>query len=233
MASDLARQRDELARLYEQAALTATLSERNRLARELHDTIAQGLTAVTMQLEAAQRSFDRDRVRTRARLGRAHELARDALEDVRRSVWTLAAPLVDGQALSEALGELTQRFSERSGLPTSYQHSGPTPTLGHTATTQVLRVAQEALQNVEKHAQASQVDVESQLDQAEFRILVRDDGAGFDPSISQEREDGAAGGFGLISLRERARLAGGTLHVESAPGAGTCVSLRIPLKRET
>jgi signal transduction histidine kinase len=105
----------ENARLYEQAHLSATLTERNRLARELHDTIAQGLTAVTMQLEAAQRSFDRDPVRTRARLGRAHELAREALEDVRRSVWTLAAPLVNGYALSEALGELTRRFAERTG----------------------------------------------------------------------------------------------------------------------
>ncbi|MFY0100023.1 histidine kinase, partial [Acinetobacter baumannii] len=84
------------------------LAERNRLARELHDTIAQGLTAVTMQLDAAQRSFDRDAERTRARLQRAHELARETLEDVRRSVWTLAAPLVDGAALRDALDDLTK-----------------------------------------------------------------------------------------------------------------------------
>ncbi len=121
----------ENARLYEQAHLSATLTERNRLARELHDTIAQGLTAITMQLEAAQRSFDRDALRTRARLGRAHELARETLDNVRRSVWTLAAPLVDGQVLSEALNDLTQRFADRTGLPARYQHCGPSPTLGH------------------------------------------------------------------------------------------------------
>src|SRR5262249_29998343 len=150
-----------------------------------------------MQLEAAQRSFDRDPARTRARLGRAHELAREALEGVRRSVWTLAAPLVDGQALSEALGELTGRFAERSGVPARYQHSGPAPTLRHAAATQVLRIVQEALQNVEKHAMATQVQVESQHDASEFRVQVRDDGAGFDPHALRDGDAGTAGGFGL------------------------------------
>jgi signal transduction histidine kinase len=220
----------ENARLYEQARLSATLAERNRLARELHDTIAQGLTAVTMQLEAAQRSFERDPGRARARLGRAHELARQSLEDVRRSVWTLAAPLIDGQALSQALDELTQRFAARTGITASYSHSGPAPTIGHTAATQVLRVVQEALQNVEKHAQATRICVESALDEVQLRVQVRDDGVGFDPGAPQRTD--ISGGFGLLSLRERARLAGGTLQVESAPGAGTRVTVAISVKRK-
>jgi signal transduction histidine kinase len=222
----------ENARLYEQAHLSATLAERNRLARELHDTIAQGLTAITMQLEAAQRSFDRDALRTRARLGRAHELAHETLDNVRRSVWTLAAPLVDGQALSEALDELTQRFAERTGLPARYQHCGPSPQLGHAAATQVLRLVQEALQNVEKHARATQVGVASQLDEAGFCIQVRDNGVGFDQHALPKHDSDAAGGFGLVSLRERARLAAGTLQVESTPGMGTCLTLTIPARRE-
>ena len=227
----------ENARLYEQARFSATLTERNRLARELHDTIAQGLTAVTMQLEAAQRSFERDPARARARLGRAHELAREALEDVRRSVWTLAAPLVDGQALSQALDELTQRFAERTGLEASYRHSGPAPALGHAAATQVLRIVQEALQNVEKHAQATQVWVESALAANELQVEVRDDGIGFEPGAPRHGDaDGdadASNGFGLISLRERARLSGGTLQVESAPGAGTRIALIIGITHDT
>jgi signal transduction histidine kinase len=225
----------ENARLYEQARFSATLAERNRLARELHDTIAQGLTAVTMQLEAAQRSFERDPARARARLGRAHELARETLEDVRRSVWTLAAPLVDGQALSEALDELTQRFAERTGLATSYSHSGPAPALGHAATTQVVRIVQEALQNVEKHAQATQVSVESTLAADELRVQVRDDGVGFEPGAPQSgpgSDGGAADGFGLLSLHERARLSGGMLHIESAPGAGTRIAVTIPIEHD-
>ena len=211
----------ENARLYEQARLSATLSERNRLARELHDTIAQGLTAVTMQLEAAQRGFERDPARARTRIIRAHELARAALEDVRRSVWTLAAPLIDGRALGHALEELTEQFAARTGLPASYAHSGPPPPLGHAAATQVLRIVQEALQNIEKHAHAQTVAVGSALEDGELRIWVRDDGVGFAPDAPLPHSDG--NGFGLLSLRERARLAGGTLHVESAPGAGTCV----------
>jgi signal transduction histidine kinase len=215
----------ENARLYEQARLSATLAERNRLARELHDTIAQGLTAVTMQLEAAQRGFERDPARARARVGRAHELARAALGDVRRSVWTLAAPLIDGGALAEALAELTERFAERTGLAASYAHSGPPIVLGHAAATQVLRVAQEALQNVEKHARAGTVEVRSAAEAGQLRVWVRDDGAGF----AALPEPGAGGGFGLLSLHERARLAGGTLQVESAPGAGARVMVTVPM----
>jgi signal transduction histidine kinase len=215
----------ENARLYEQSRLSATLSERNRLARELHDTIAQGLTAVTMQLEAAERGFERDPARARTRIARAHELARAALEDVRRSVWTLAAPLIDGRALGHALEELTERFATRTGLPASYAHSGPPPPLGHAAATQVLRIVQEALQNVEKHARAHTVAVGSALANGELRIWVRDDGVGFAPDSPPAHSNGD--GFGLLSLRERARLAGGTLQVESAPGVGTCVIVTI------
>jgi signal transduction histidine kinase len=216
----------ENARLYEQSRLSATLSERNRLARELHDTIAQGLTAVTMQLEAAQRGFERDPARARARIARAHELARESLEDVRRSVWTLAAPLIDGQALGDAIGDLAERFAARTGLPASYRHSGPPPPLGHAAATQVLRIVQEALQNVEKHARASEVAIGSETEDGELRVWVRDDGVGFAPGA--EQANSAGHGFGLLSLRERARLAGGTLHVVSAPGEGTRVLIVIP-----
>jgi signal transduction histidine kinase len=216
----------ENARLYQQSHLSATLSERNRLARELHDTIAQGLTAVTMQLEAAQRSFERDPPRARARIARAHELARESLEDVRRSVWTLAAPLIDGHALPDALSNLTGRFTVRTGLPASYWHSGPPPPLSHTAATQVLRIVQEALQNVEKHAQATEVTVGSEMCAGDLRVWVHDNGVGFGPD--QIGVDGAAGnGFGLVGMRERARLAGGSLQIESDLGAGTRIAIAI------
>jgi len=216
----------ENARLYEQARLSATLAERNRLARELHDTIAQGLTAVTMQLEAAQRGFERDPNRARVRVTRAHELAREALADVRRSVWTLAAPLVDGNALSAALEDLTARFGARTGLNANYAHSGPPIQLDHAAATQVLRIVQEALLNIEKHARANAVQVGSAMEHGSLQVWVRDDGVGFAAGLPPEHV-ASGNGFGLLSLHERARLAGGTLQVESAPGAGTVVSVTI------
>jgi signal transduction histidine kinase len=178
-----------------------------------------------MQLEAAQRGFARDPARAQTRIARAHELSRAALEDVRRSVWTLAAPLIDGRALDHALEELTERFAVRTGLPASYAHSGPPPPLGHAAATQVLRIVQEALQNVEKHAQAHAVAVGSELADGQLRIWVRDDGIGFAPDAPPAQANG--NGFGLLSLRERARLAGGTLQVDSAPGQGTRVIVTI------
>jgi signal transduction histidine kinase len=231
LAAALERERDELARLMaenarlaEQARVAATLAERNRLARELHDTIAQGLTATTMQLEAAQRAFERDPQRARARLVRAHELVRTTLDDVRRSVWTLAEPLVDATHLPSELEALTQRFRERSGVPATFHHRGAAPQIDAAAATQLLRVAQEALTNIEKHAGARQVALELRVDEQQVQLAVRDDGCGFDPTTIRS-SDGS--GFGLVSLRERARLAGATLALESAPGQGTCVTMAI------
>lgn len=214
------------ARLFDQAGQSATLAERNRLARELHDTIAQGLTALTMQLEAANRAFDRDAERAKTRLARATELARETLGDVRRSVWTLAAPLADGDALVAALREATERFENRSGVRAQYSHRGSEPALDHGIATQVLRIVGEALTNVQKHAAASCVEVGSAIDGADLRLWVHDDGAGFEPGSLGQSSPGA--GFGLFSLHERARLAGGTLHVDSRLGHGTTVELRIP-----
>jgi signal transduction histidine kinase len=219
----------ENAQLYERVQLSAVLTERNRLARELHDTIAQGLTAVTMHLEAAQRSWGRDPVRTRQRVARAHELSRTTLDDVRRSVWTLAAPLIDGASLDTALHQLTQDWHGRTSIAATYTRNGAVPRLGHAAATQALRIAQEALQNVEKHAHASSVAVELATSARAVVVRVRDNGVGFVHPDPAARLDAGGNGFGLHSLRERARIAGGELHVTSAPGAGTSVELVISL----
>lgn len=233
LAAELAAERDamaalaaENARLAGEAGLSATLAERNRIARELHDTIAQGLTAVAMQLEAADRAFERDPARSRARLGRANALARETLAEVRRSVWTLAAPVVEGQALGQALAELTARFGERTGLEAAYCHAGPPLDLDSERSAQLLRLAQEALQNVEKHAAARRVEVGTRRDPGGATALwVCDDGRGFDPADPPASTDG--GGFGLHSLRERARLAGADLQIASAPGRGASVTVTI------
>lgn len=211
------------AQLYQQAMLTATLAERNRLARELHDTIAQGLTAVTMQIDAAQRGLDRDPERVRARLQRASDLSRATLDDVRRSVWTLASPLIDGAALHAALTEQCAQFGERTGIDTRYASSGPPPQLGPAAASQLLRIVQEALHNVEKHAQAEQVIVSTACCEGKLQVTIDDDGIGFDPGSPAS----GAGGYGLISLRERANLIGSELAITSAPGQGTRIAVTL------
>jgi signal transduction histidine kinase len=211
-------------------AAAATLAERNRIARELHDTIAQGLTATAMQIEAAQRAFERDPERARARLARGHELARETLADVRRSVWALAAPEILGDDLGAALADQARRFAARTGLQADYAHSGPPLSLPGERAVQVLRIVQEALQNVEKHAAAAGVQVRSCRDAAGTRVWVCDNGRGFDPAAPPASP--AGGGFGLVSLRERARLAGGALEVSSLPGGGARVSVHLPAAAE-
>lgn len=215
----------ENARLYARAQEIATLAERNRLARELHDTIAQELTATTMQLEAAQRAFDRDPARARQRLARAHDLARAALANVRRSVWALAEPLVDGAGLPAALAEQARQLALRSGIAAECRHSGPPPPLDAVAATHVARIVQEALHNIEKHARASQVSVVSCTSDDYFQVAVRDNGVGFVPDAGN-----AVAGYGLSGMHERARLAQGSLQITSAPGAGTMIALVVPVR---
>jgi signal transduction histidine kinase len=217
----------ENARLAHEAQQSATLAERNRIARELHDTIAQGLSALTMQIEAAQRSFDRDPERTRTRLARAHELARETLADVRRSVWTLASPIAEGAELERLLAEQAQRFSQRTGVPADIMHTGPPLVLPSEQAIQVVRIVQEVLQNIEKHAHASRVQVHSTNNGAGMTVCISDDGVGFEPDRSLP--DGQGHGFGLIGLRERARLAAAELQLHSAIGQGTTIELRLPL----
>ncbi|WP_165360797.1 sensor histidine kinase [Candidatus Chloroploca sp. Khr17] len=213
----------ENARLAREAGAAATLAERNRIARELHDTIAQGLTAITMQLEAAQRAFERDPERARVRLARAHELARTTLGDVRRSVWTLAETSLSDQQIDLVLQQQARQFQERTGIATTWNYAGRGLALPPEQAEQVARIVQEALVNIEKHAYARHVEVGLCAEEAVYRVWVRDDGVGFDPAQPISSTNG--GGFGLISLRERARLAGGDLQLASRVGGGTTLSL--------
>lgn len=233
LSAELAAERDALAalaaenaRLAAENAQAATLAERNRIARELHDTIAQGLTAVAMQLEAAERAFGRDPGRARQRVARANELARETLAEVRRSVWTLAAPVVEGPALGAALVSLAERFGERTGVVARYTHAGPPLALDGERAAQLFRIAQEALQNVERHAAARTVELATRHEpDGAVTLRVRDDGRGFDPAAPPAPSSG--GGFGLHSLRERARLAGGSAQIDSALGQGTTITVTL------
>jgi two-component system NarL family sensor kinase len=210
----------ERARLFGRSAQFGALEERNRLAREIHDTLAQGLTAVSLQLESAdallEAGADPERVRQFVQQGLA--LTRSNLEEARRSVLDLRAAPLEGRTLSEALAELTQQAK----LPVQFEVSGSRPLPPHIEIG-LYRIAQEALTNVVRHAQATQATLSLRLTPQQVDLMVADDGQGFD------LDDVAADRFGLVGLQERVKLLNGRFHLESEPGAGTRLHIEIPL----
>ncbi|OIJ26576.1 sensor histidine kinase [Nocardioides luteus] len=219
----------ENARLQEQLVAqsrqTGVRDERERLAREIHDTIAQSLAGVVAQLQAAQGSADDEDVRRR--VTRATEMARTALVEARRSVQDLApAELADG-CLTDALSGLVTAWGSDHGATVSFTVVGEARALHTEVEATLLRIAQEALANVAKHSGAARVGVTLTFDDVaegpEVTLDVRDDGAGFEPGLP--RKDTS---FGLGVMRDRAERLAGTFTLESAPGSGTAVSARVP-----
>jgi signal transduction histidine kinase len=214
------------AALSAQSQRTAVLSERARLAREIHDTLAQQLTAVVLQLEAAEGLVARDADRAHRAVEVARGMARSALQEARRSVWDLRPTPLTATGLVAALAAEVNGWRERSGIAATFRGAGSDRPLPLTPTAEValLRILQEALTNVARHSDAARVDVRLSRVGDEVRLTVEDDGRGFVTDA-----DTRAGSFGLIGMAERARLAGGTLTVMSTPGKGTTVAVQVPL----
>lgn len=211
-------------RLLAQSRETGVRDERERLAREIHDTIAQSLAGVVAQLQAAEGSADAgDAGDVRRRVARATEMARTALVEARRSVQDLTPAELADAGLPDALSALVATWRDDHGVEASFVVVGETTALHSEVEATLLRIAQEALANVAKHAGASRVGITLTFDESEVILDVRDDGCGFDPTAP--RRDSA---FGLGVMRNRAQRLAGTLTVESAPGTGTALSARIP-----
>ncbi|MEE8346251.1 MAG: GAF domain-containing protein [Dehalococcoidia bacterium] len=219
--------------LHEVAQETARLEERNRLAREIHDTLAQSLTGLVIQLDTAEDLLGRDPEAARSEIRSARGLARDSLEEARRSVWDLQPLALASGALTEALqGVLAQ--TSKTGIRTSIEVEGDSPdSIDRRSELTVLRIVQEALSNVRHHSSAKNVAVRMAYTPTMLRLQVSDDGDGFDPSSVQGVLSPTGGGFGLTSMHERARLAGGHLEVRSAPGMGTQIEFEIPYQPDT
>jgi two-component system NarL family sensor kinase len=218
----------ERARLAEESARLARAEERARIAREIHDTLAQALTAIALQLEGAVRTLERDPERARQRVARALEVARHGLEDARRSVLNLRAAPTAGRPLPEALAALGRALTADTGVRV-HVHVAPAPgragsrPLPPAVEAEMFRIAQEALTNVRRHAHATEVGVTLRTMPRRVRLSVRDDGRGFSPEAVAE------GRLGLVGMRERAQVLGGRLRVRSAPGRGTTVTVSAPL----
>ena len=193
---------------------TGVQEERRRLAREIHDTLAQSLAAIVLQLEASVGG---------ERQGRALQLARQALAEARRSVLDLAPSDLDGATLPQALGAVVQSFTAEREVRCDLVVTGEQVPLHPEVEATVLRVAQESLSNVARHAGAGRVGVTLSYDGDHVLLDVRDDGVGFDTEAGP-----AQGSFGLRSMRQRAERLAGVLAVESRPGSGCAVSLCLP-----
>ena len=220
----------QLARLAEHRRQAAVLEERNRLAREIHDTLAQGFTGIVVQLEAAEDVLAEAPESAREHLSRARTLARESLSEARRSVWALRPEALERTGLAEALERIALQLT--TGTPTRIEvHASGTPLpLAAEVESELLRIGQEAIANAVKHAQASAIHVDVAFDPRFVRVRVKDNGRGFEEQAAGSKGDLAERGFGLIGMRERAERAGAQLTVESRPGIGTEVVVLAPAR---
>jgi signal transduction histidine kinase len=222
-----AQEQEELHRLRNRAIA----DERERIARELHDGFAQLLGYVNTKAMAVRLMLKRHKVREAERhLEQLEQAARDLYTSVREAILGLRVGGASEKGLAAMLTRYTEQFEMLSGLPTHFSAVGAPQALrlGVESELQVLRIVQEALSNVRKHATAHRASVELRLSDGVLEVQVSDDGQGFDPR--QGSEQGEALRFGISTMRERAASIGADLTITSLPGHGTRLSIRVPLK---
>jgi signal transduction histidine kinase len=196
--------------------------ERLRIAREIHDTLAQGFTGIIVQLEAAEDAQFQGLAEAKTgHLQRARELARESLQEARRSVLALRPQALDHRGLPEALGDLFQRLTAGTQVCAELSIDGTPRKLSPETEQNLLRIALEALTNALRYAHARRFIVLLTFEAEAVRLKLQDDGCGFDPAASSE-------GFGLTGMKERAEAMAGQLHIQSATGSGTTICLVLP-----
>lgn len=219
----------ERARLTEESARIARLQERNRFAREIHDTLAQELGAISLYLESVDALLPTNPQKAGEQVRRALDLTREALGEARHSVQDLRASSLEGRTLGEALHDLTTQFTHHTGIETHLEVKTHSHNLPSQMEAELYRIAQEALSNVRKHAEARCVTIQLLEQEHDQLILqIQDDGKGLPNPTSEERAT-----FGLLGMRERAEMLGGTLSVLSLQDGeehGTIVFVRVPLR---
>ncbi len=198
----------------------ATLQERNRIAREIHDSVGHALTAQSIQLENVAVWLPENVARAEEHLQKARGLGKEALQNVRQSVATMRQPPLQGQSFNDAIEKLVNEFERTTGIQTvvQIQIAQGLPTDIAIA---LYRIVQEAMTNIAKHSQATQVNLKLSETPTELELLIEDNGQGFDPTQNTT-------GFGLQSMRERTEALGGLFYLNSQPGKGCRLHLNIP-----
>lgn len=210
-------------RAREEARQSAVLEERNRIAREIHDTLAQGLTGIIFGLEGALRGGSEGAEPVRRQVANALDVARQSLAEARRSLWALRPVPLNAEGVEGALRRLVEQHRDGAvEIALEVGGDGEVSLPDAEAELALLRVAQEAVGNAVRHAGARQVTVRLEHAGAQARLTVADDGRGFDPDALPPGQ-----AFGITGMRERAARAGGRIRIDSAPGRGTTVTLRI------
>ena len=223
----------ENARLHLRVRDVAIAEERERIAREMHDSLAQVLGYVMTKAQAVQELLKRDEsAKAAAQVAQLNAAARDAYADVREGILALRTSVGSERGVLQALREYLERWKEQSGLqatvevtPADERLDGLSPL----AELQLLRIVQEALANVRKHAHAQRVDVCITVAPEVVETVIADDGRGFDPESPARDGQAQLSHFGLATMRERAESVGGTLRIRSHPGSGTQVRVRLPI----
>lgn len=196
--------------------------ERNRMARELHDTLAHTLSAVSVQLEAVNMQLDSDTQGAKQTLQKSRTLIRNGLQETRRALQSLRASPLEDLGLALAMRQLAEAIEERSGVHVQLTIAEDIEDLPMEVEQSIYRVTEEALTNVVRHAQAGSVIVTLQSQENKVDLMVTDNGVGFDPETATQN-----GHYGLIGMKERANLCNGRLHIHSQSQAGTTIHLAI------
>ncbi len=214
------------AQLLVQAREAGVLDERQRMAREIHDTLAQGLAGILTQLQAAEQVPD-EKEKWERHVSTAMNLARESLAEARRTVHAVEPSALAEARLPDAISDVTRRWAEHNSIDAVLTTTGDARPMHTDVEVTLLRTAQEALANVAKHARANRVGLTLSYMEDLVTLDVRDDGIGFDQTVRRVN-DSANGGFGLTAMRQRVQRLAGRLEIESEPGGGTAVSATVP-----
>jgi signal transduction histidine kinase len=221
LATELGQANQQLREYAVQVEELATTQERNRLAREIHDSLGHYLTVINVQLEAAKTVLQQDVIHALDALSKAQHLTQDGLAEVRRSVATLRTSPLDNRSLPEVIKTLAEE-NQTTGVVTELTVRGTPRSLDPPAKLTLYRAVQEGLTNVRKHAQASHISLTLDYsDEKIVRLVVQDNGLGV-------AEANITNSFGLLGIRERVKLLGGEVHTRSKPGAGFTLEVRVP-----
>ncbi|HKZ50162.1 MAG TPA: GAF domain-containing sensor histidine kinase, partial [Dehalococcoidia bacterium] len=217
----------ENAQLLSKAEALAVLQERERVAREVHDGLAQTLGYLNVQMGIVGRLLASEELpKAREELEEMTRVTREAYQDLRQAIVDLRAPLPSTGGLRRTLREYAERFSHQTGILCHFEgHRGLPAILPPTAEVQLIRIVQEALTNVRKHAPGSEVWLSVEASERAVRVAIKDDGPGFDVEAALRGSQ-----LGLKTMKERAQSIGGALRIDSRPGVGTTLEVTVPLE---